>query len=429
MKRKSRNNLLWIVLMCLLLIAIGIAFVCSLTVKTEQPELPTFANSGTEEYASTDSSVSEGAPDSSADESESSESEPSPEPVVRKVSYSAVGDNLIHGSIYLQGAKRADGTDKDYDFTYLYQDFQDFLTRYDVNYINQETLITDELPPSHYPCFATPGEIGREAYRLGWRVFSSSNNHSYDKGAEGISSTLRFWDGMPEDAVNFGYYRDEEDYRNVRKHTVNDITIAYLAYTQYTNGIPTPTGAEAHVIYTSQTDIIEQQITQAKQEADVVIVAVHWGVEDSHTVTDAQKTLAAQMGNWGADVILGTHPHVIQTIETLTNEDGSSTLCAYSLGNFVSAQSRPDELIGIALSFDLLLDEQNSLSIENVQAHPVVTHYGTNYSDIRVLMLKDYTAEEALSHGVRAQYPHFDREYIKQVILDYIPETYINWET
>ncbi len=355
------------------------------------------------------------------------EPEEEPEPVIRKVRFSAVGDNLIHGSIYLQGAQRAAGTDKDYDFTYLYEKFADFLTQYDVNFINQETLITDELAPSHYPCFATPGEIGREAYRLGWRVFGSSNNHSYDKGAEGISSTLRFWDAMPDDVVNVGYYRDAEDYKNIRKHTVNDMTIAYLAYTQYTNGIPTPAGAEAHVIYTSQTDIMEQQIRQAKEEADVVVVSVHWGIEDSHTVTQEQKNLAIQIGNWGADVIIGTHPHVIQTIEMLTNEDGSSTLCAYSLGNFVSAQSRPDELIGIALSFDLLLDEQDTLVIENVQAHPVVTDYRSGYSDIRVMLLKDYTEEEAQVHGARSSYPEFGYEYIHQVIRDYIPEEYINW--
>lgn len=350
-----------------------------------------------------------------------------PEPIIRKVRFSAVGDNLIHGSIYLQGAARAAETDKDYDFTYLYEGFADFLTHYDVNFINQETLITDELAPSHYPCFATPGEIGREAYRLGWRVFGSSNNHSYDKGAAGISSTLRFWESMPDDVVNVGYYRDAEDYMNIRKHTVNDVTIAYLAYTQYTNGIPTPADAEAHIIYTSQADIMEQQIRQAKEEADVVVVSVHWGVEDSHTVTQGQKDLAVQFGNWGADVIIGTHPHVIQTIEMLTNEDGSSTLCAYSLGNFVSAQSRPDELIGVALSFDLLLDEEDVLTIENVQAHPVVTDYGSGYSDVRVLMLKDYTAEEAAAHGARGSYPEFGYEYIQQVIRDYIPEEYINW--
>ena len=352
-----------------------------------------------------------------------------PEPMVKKVRFSAVGDNLIHGSIYLQGAARAAETDKDYDFTYLYERFSDFLTQYDVNFINQETLVTDELAPSHYPCFASPGEIGREAYRVGWRVFGSSNNHSYDKGAAGIASTLRFWEDMPDDVVNVGYYRDAEDYKNIRKHTVNDITIAYLAYTQYTNGIPTPADAEAHIIYTSQTDIMEQQIRQAKEEADVVVVSVHWGVEDSHTVTQEQRNLAAQFGNWGADVIIGTHPHVIQTIETLTNEDGSTTLCAYSLGNFVSAQSRPDEMIGIALTFDLLLDEVTGLSVENVQAHPVVTHYNSGYSDIQVLLLKDYTPEEAAAHGVCGSYPEYGYDYICQVIAEYIPEEYINWES
>ncbi len=362
-------------------------------------------------------------------ESQPEEPEPEPEPVIRKVRFSAVGDNLIHGSIYLQGANRAVGTDKDYDFTYLYQDFAPFLTEYDVNYINQETLLTDELSPSHYPCFATPGEIGRETYRLGWRVYGTSNNHIYDRGAEGIASTRRFWAEMPEDALPVGLYTDETDYTNIRMHQVNDITIAYLAYTQYTNGIPTPAGAEAHIVYTSQTDVIEQQIRQAKEEADVVVVSVHWGVEDSHTVTDGQKLLASQMGNWGADVILGTHPHVIQTVEELTNEDGSTTLCAYSLGNFVSAQSRPDEMIGIALSFDLLLDEQDTLTIDNIQAHPTITDYGPGYTDIRVLLLKDYTNEEVLGHGVRGSYSFFDYDYIKQVISENIPEKYINWES
>lgn len=429
MKRKSTKKLLWLIPMCLLLALIVSALVHVFPTDSLLPDAPVSAQQNVNEEPA--SAESEPTPENQPESQpvlEKEEPETPPEPVIRKVRFSAVGDNLIHGSIYLQGAKRAESTDKDYDFTYLYQDFADFLTDYDVNFINQETLVTDELPPSHYPCFATPGEIGHETYRLGWRVFGNSNNHSYDKGAEGIASTLRFWDAMPEDVVNVGYYRDAEDYKNIRKHTVNDVTIAYLAYTQYTNGIPTPNGAEAHVIYTSQTDIIEQQITQARQEADVVVVSVHWGVEGSHTPTDGQKELAKQMGNWGADVIIGTHPHVIQTVEVLTNDDGSSTLCAYSLGNFVSAQSRPDELIGLALSFDLLLDEENTLTIEGIQVHPVVTDYGPNYTDIRVLLLKDYTEEEAAGHGVRTQYPHFDYEYIRQVISDCIPAEFINWE-
>ncbi len=438
MKKKSRKSI-WIYLIAFIILAALLSLLV-ITLKESAPPTPTMGeavdpvSSSSTESADTEEISNSGEPHSQ-DSTEAVETPETPEepkepeePPVRKVRFSAVGDNLIHGSIYLQGAARAIGTDKAYDFTYLYEPFAEFLSRYDVNFINQETLVTDELQPSHYPCFASPGEIGRETYRLGWRVFGNSNNHSYDKGAEGIASTLRFWEDMPDDVVNVGYYCDAEDYKNIRKHTVNDITIAYLAYTQYTNGIPTPANAEAHVIYTSQTDIIEQQIQQARQEADVVVVSVHWGVEDSHVVTEEQRQLAAQMGNWGADVIIGTHPHVIQTVEMLTNEDGNSTLCAYSLGNFVSAQSRPDELIGIALSFDLLVDGEDHLTIENVEAHPVVTNYGSGYSDIQVMLLKDYTEEQALAHGVRGEYPHFDHTYIKQVIQEYIPEEYINWE-
>lgn len=360
--------------------------------------------------------------------SEPVEPEEPDSPTLRTLSFSAVGDNLIHGSIYLQGRSRASGTEKEYDFTYLYEGFEEFLSRYDVNFINQETLLTDEIAPATYPCFASPGEIGRAAYAAGWRVFGTSNNHIYDQGANGIASTLRFWQTMPEDVLSVGLYTDEEDQKNIRTQTVNGITVAYLAYTQYTNGIPTPQNAEASIIYTSQTDVIEQQIRSAKEQADAVIVSVHWGVEDSHTVSQEQRELAQKMGNWGADVILGTHPHVLQTTELLKNQDGSSTLCVYSLGNFVSAQSRPDEMIGCALTFDLTETSENHFEIQNIQLHPTITDYGYNYSNIRVLPLYDYTSENALQHGVRTEYPSFNYDYILSVVQENVPEEYLNLE-
>lgn len=364
--------------------------------------------------------------DSAAAELSSSAEPESEKPKTQTVHFSAVGDNLIHGSIYLQGQRRASGTDKQYDFTYLYADMTDFLARYDVNCINQETLISDEIAPSTYPCFCSPGEIGRAAYAAGWRVFTMSNNHIYDQGAAGIASTLRFWQSMPEDVLTTGLVQDDK-LTEIPMQTVNGIKIAYLAYTEFTNGIPTPADAPARVIYTSEADIMRQQIELASQSADVVVVSVHWGVEDSHTVTDGQRTLAAQLGEWGADVILGSHPHVIQTLEELTNPDGRSTLCIYSLGNFVSAQSRPDEMIGSALTFDIVKNESGETSIQEIRVHPVVTDYGTNYSDIHVVPLYAYTPEQALAHGVRTDYPEFDYDYIRQVVSDNIPAQYLDW--
>ena len=280
------------------------------------------------------------------------EPEPEPQPVVETVRFSATGDNLIHSKIYQQAAARAVG-DAAYSFDYCYANLVPFYSDFDVNWVNQETLCTDELAPSTYPCFSTPGDCARALYRAGFRVFSLSNNHTYDKGASGIAATLRFWASMPADVVTTGLWRGEADYGTIPLHTVNGVTIAYLSYTEHTNGIPRSSAMEANVLYTSQTDVIEQQVRQAAQLADFVVVGVHWGVEDSHTITGAQRTLAQQLADWGADVIVGTHPHVLQNAGWLTAEDGRRVFAAYSLGNFLSTQSKKDQLIGAVLTLRL----------------------------------------------------------------------------
>lgn len=350
---------------------------------------------------------------------------PEETPQTKSVTFCAAGDNLIHGAIYMQAQNRAIGTDKQYDFAYIYKNISSFIQGYDIRFINQETLVNNELAASTYPCFSTPGELGEAAYNAGFRVFAQSNNHIYDKGAAGISATLNYWRDMPSDVVTTGLYKDEADYDNIKTNTVNGITFSYLAYTQYTNGIPTPANAEAHIIYTEQEDVIEHQIKLAKEISDCVVVSVHWGIEDSHTVTDAQRLLAQKMSDWGADVIIGTHPHVIQTAEWLTGENGNKTFCAYSLGNFVSAQSRPDELIEYMLTFNVDKNADGTTEVNNVKIYPCVNHYDYGYSNIRVYLLKDYTAELADSHGVRTEYSYFNLDYINQVVNEYIPQEFL----
>lgn len=200
--------------------------------------------------------------------------EPEPQPVVQTVRFSATGDNLIHSPIYKQAKRRAAGTEG-YSFDYCYEHIAPFYAQQDVNWINQETLCTDELEPSTYPCFSTPGDCARALYRAGVRVFSLSNNHTYDKGASGIAATLRFWDSMPEDVVTTGLWKGESDYGRIPMQTVNGVTIAYLSYTEHTNGIPQSKAMTANIIYTSQTDVIEQQVRSAHQLADFVVVGVH----------------------------------------------------------------------------------------------------------------------------------------------------------
>ena len=358
-----------------------------------------------------------------------SEPEPEPQPVVETVRFSATGDNLIHSKIYQQAAARAVG-DAAYSFDYCYANLVPFYSDFDVNWINQETLCTDELAPSTYPCFSTPGDCARALYRAGFRVFSLSNNHTYDKGASGIAATLRFWASMPADVVTTGLWRGEADYGTIPLHTVNGVTIAYLSYTEHTNGIPRSSAMEANVLYTSQTDVIEQQVRQAAQLADFVVVGVHWGVEDSHTITGAQRTLAQQLADWGADVIVGTHPHVLQNAGWLTAEDGRRVFAAYSLGNFLSTQSKKDQLIGAVLTLRLQKttspDGTVQLEVLDPQLHPTVTHYGAGKSDVRAYLYRDYTPELAAAHGVRANDSDFSYDYIRAVAQQYIDPAFLD---
>lgn len=357
------------------------------------------------------------------------EPEPEPsQPVTTTVTFSATGDNLIHAPIYKQAERRAAEGER-YNFDACYEHLADFYAGQDVNWINQETLCTDELEPSTYPCFSTPGECAEALYRAGIRGFSLANNHTYDKGAKGLAATQRFWDRMPEDVVTTGLWNGPEDYGNIPLQTVNGVTLAYLSYTEHTNGIPQSSAMTANVIYTSQLDVIRQQVEKARTLADFVVVGVHWGVENSHTITKAQRNLAQQLSDWGADLILGTHPHVVQDAEWRTASDGRQVFVAYSLGNFLSTQSKPDQLIGTILTVKLekttAPDGSVACAVTEPKLHPTVTHYGAGKSEARTYLLRDYTPELAKAHGVRAEYPAFGMEYIRNVLQSNINSEYL----
>ena len=354
--------------------------------------------------------------------------EPEPQPVVQTVRFSATGDNLIHSPIYKQAKRRAAGTEG-YSFDYCYEHIAPFYAQQDVNWINQETLCTDELEPSTYPCFSTPGDCARALYRAGVRVFSLSNNHTYDKGASGIAATLRFWDSMPEDVVTTGLWKGESDYGRIPMQTVNGVTIAYLSYTEHTNGIPQNSSMQANVIYTSQTDVIEQQVKAARQLADFVVVGVHWGVENSHAIADSQRTLAQNLADWGADLIIGTHPHVLQNAQWLTAADGRQVFTAYSLGNFISTQEKPDQLVGAILSVQLEKttepDGTVRCSVLSPRLLPTVTHYDAGKSNVRTYLFRDYTEALTKAHGVRQAYPDFSLEMIQSIARENIDPEFL----
>ena len=353
---------------------------------------------------------------------------PSPSPTARPadvVSFVAAGDNLIHGVIFMQAANRS--IDGGYDFDYVYENTEDYFDKFDVRFINQETLVNDAYAPSHYPQFSTPIEMGEKVLDMGFDVVGTSNNHSYDKGVKGIKSSLEYWNN--KDVVNVGFYTGD-DSKDIKYLTVNNIKMAFLAYTYGTNGISIYDDTSPYIINCDDFDTIDRQVAIAKENSDIVIVSCHWGWEDTNNVNDYQKYVADHLNKIGVDVIIGTHPHVIQTVEWRTNtENANKTLICYSLGNFVSAQSQANNMLGGLFQFNIVksYDENGTEAISVVSPYfvPTITHYDYNYSNVRNYLLWDYTPELAAKHGVKPHDNKFSYDYIESIVYNVIPEEFL----
>lgn len=245
--------------------------------------------------------------------------EPIEEEVVeadQKVRFLAVGDNLIHGLIYASGAQ-PDGT---YQFDSMYARTADTIAAADIAYINQETICGGtELGLQSYPTFNSPYEILDAVANAGFDWLSTSSNHSMDVGEQGIRNQLAHIETLG--LTQTGTHGDESDAQTYRVMNKNGLRIGLLSYTYGLNGFVLPQGKEYLV------DLIDEEKIQSDMEAiqaisDVQIVSMHWGEEYQFAPNEEQQQLAQLLSDLGADVIIGTHPHVLQPADILTGEDG-----------------------------------------------------------------------------------------------------------
>ena len=344
-------------------------------------------------------------------------SEPeAPRPAV--VRLKAAGDNLIHSSIYQQANARAGGDG--YDYRYAYENVADLFGDADISSINQESIIAPAFGPSTYPCFNATPELGDLMLEYGFDVFNLANNHCLDKGESGVFSSLDYWAERSE-AVTTGVYRSEEDYSRIRTMEAQGVVFSFIGITELTNGLSLPASSEAVILLGAEEDRIEARVKEAAAISDVVVVNIHWGNEYTFVPTDRQRYLAEKLVEWGADIILGHHPHVIQPVEYLDKPSGGKALVAYSLGNFISAQDRGARMIGGMLDLDVTWDfVTKSAEITRCEFVPLVTHYDSGFRNIRLYALEEYTTELASSHGVRAYSADFSLDFIRQTVREVV---------
>lgn len=303
----------------------------------------------------------------------------------------AIGDILIHDWLY-EDAERQNG----HDFTPMFQHVTSILGQPDLLLANQETVLGGvEMGLSGYPMFNSPKEVGDALLSAGVDIVSTANNHSLDKGEKGLISSLDYLDSIG--LYNVGTYRNEKEQQTLTILHKNGVKVAYLSYTYGTNGIPIPQGKD-YLVNLIDPVKMKEEIHRAKDEADVVVMSLHWGNEYQRFPTSEQKELGQFLVDEGVDVLFGHHPHVLQPMEWVKTEDGRTSLIVYSLGNFLSGQMWDYKDIGGMAMVEVKkrVDESGSrIELSNAEFYPTYVS-NTNRRKYMVVPL-----EQAEPYGMK----------------------------
>lgn len=326
----------------------------------------------------------------------------------------AVGDNLLHMGIVNTG-KMPDGT-RNYDF--LFEGISPFLEKADIKIINQETIFGgNQLGFSGYPKFNSPTEVGDAIAKAGFNVVLQATNHTADQGVNGMENCIGFWKAYPEILVTGLHepYTEANAQSHIPLLEIDGFTFAILNYTYGSNSVSiSPTIAERldmlcavnesnqRIDFTTINPQVLIDIAEAEKLADIVIVCPHWGTEYSTVPSSYQEQFAIQMTEAGADVIIGTHPHVLQPVTWIEAINGNHALCYYSLGNYVSTQKNSQSMLGgLAWVSFHVTEDGIAVSEENTGIIPLVCHYSSGPVRLKnVYLLEEYTEELASQHGI-----------------------------
>jgi poly-gamma-glutamate synthesis protein (capsule biosynthesis protein) len=309
-----------------------------------------------------------------------------------RVTFAAVGDNLIHGAVYT-AAQTSDG----YDFTDMYAPCKSYIEGVDIAYINSETICAGEqFGLQSYPMFNGPTEVLDAVAWAGFDWISTASNHAMDMGEEGILAQLEHIGTLP--LVQTGTHESQAAADTPTTIERNGVVFGLASFTYGLNGMVEPDGKD-YLIDDIDYDLMTAQIARLKEVADVLIVSIHAGEEYVYEPNSQQLEVAQFLADQGVSVVIGTHPHVINPTRMITGANGNQTLVIYSLGNFLSAQDDPPRMLGEMARWTITYDRATqAIGIEEVELWPTVTHIEPGYSGFACYALKDYTQEQAAGH-------------------------------
>ncbi|KAB2177141.1 CapA family protein [Staphylococcus epidermidis] len=346
-----------------------------------------------------------------------------------KVSFVAVGDNLIHPVVYNDAKTRHN----DYDFSPMYKNVKPYIKKFDIAYINQESPIGgDDIPYSGFKRFNTPSDLSKYLVESGFNLINGSNNHALDKGTHGVNHRVNLWEKYKEKGVMFtGVYKSKKDNEKLQIINKNGIKIAILNYTFGTNGLKPENKYQINYLNENK---IKRDVQYAKKHSDAVIVSTHWGQESHHYPNKKQERYAKVFANSNVDAVIGMHPHVIQPVKWVKGKNNHKTLIVYSLGNFLNGQNTGNESNNLcgSINFDITENGQK-IVIKNVHWKSLVNFYreripGNKDSryDFTVYPLDKYNDKIANEHGMQSgENKDMTKEHMERITNEIIDKEFL----
>jgi len=385
MKLRRRNTGRFNLLLFAVIAAILFSACAAKTTSTGAADEASTSAKAASSYTAASSEASSEASSSAAGESEPVKKEP----VTTTASLAVIGDMMVHSYQYEESYDSKTGT---YEFDHNFAAVKKYLEAADYCIGNMETVFAGEdVGISDYPNFNTPDSFAKAAKDGGVDFVTTANNHCVDKGT---ASLLRTLDILDENGIDHtGTYRTKEERDKIFIKDINGIKFAFLSYTYGTNGMPYANSYNVNIL---NDELVKSDIAKAKAlKPDFVVVIPHMGIEYQTEPTSEQKRVADMCFKAGADIILASHPHVLEPMEmrAVTDENGDTRECfiIYSLGNFISSQTTPPRNASIILNIDTKKTDDEKAEITKVSFIPIWTQFrnGKNVNDFVVRSVYD----------------------------------------
>lgn len=340
-------------------------------------------------------------------------STPSPSPSPQTARIVMIGDMLMHDGVINSGLSNGK-----YNFDHLFTNISEEILGADIAIVNQEVIIAGpDYEISGYPRFNSPLELANSISKAGFDIVLHASNHPLDKGKDAALYCLSYWQSNFPHIDVLGIHETEEDAKEITVREINGIKLAFLNYTFDVNASLKPILQQTpYLVDTLNEEKVRRDIANAELLADATIVAVHWGTEYTHKVSDYQQKWAKIFLECGVDLVLGTHPHVIQPVEWLESSDGHRMLVYWSLGNFVNCTSgrgrgKGARMLGAMSDVTFTKNEKGATTISTAVAHSLITHIDYSEYGITTYLFNEYTQELFSQNKTKEIDPDFSYQF------------------